>query len=83
MREKRREGSEEDLILELIRHPGWLLVEKKLSMMLDGANSRLQNSELKDFERNKGFFMGIKMVNDIVVEDPKRIIDYSGIRKMK
>lgn len=74
---------EQELIVELINHPGWDLVERKLKILLDNANRNFHQATKESFDDAKGYYRGIKLVHDIFLEKTVDICNTQGIMKSK
>jgi hypothetical protein len=72
----------EDRIREMVRHPGWLDFEEKTKIILHNADRKLHTASKEGFDYAKGFYEGVKLFHNLVINNPLGIIDLQGISKL-
>lgn len=75
--------SDLELVKELIRHPGWLVLEKKAQVIIDNAQQRLNSTTKDGFDDAKGYLRGVKTFYDLIMINPLGIADFQGVTKLR
>jgi hypothetical protein len=78
-----KENNSEEKIRDLVNQPGWKDLEMKTKTMLEGMKIKVLTSSKENFLENKGRYEGVKLFYDLIVVDPKGIIDRSGHQELR
>jgi hypothetical protein len=79
----RRRDTDEEMLRGLINQPGWDLLVEKAKVILSNADQRLHTSDKGGFDESKGFYQGVKIFHDLIVNNPREIANLQGVIKVK